>query len=217
MTRTSTLTMTMMAVDLSAVVDVWRSKDLTSVTNAAPHGRVASLLRKNNGGGAARSAEGGPVGVSPTGGPRGLAAALSIDEQRELFDALAEDLAKATLWDAPAGPLAEALAAIAKVAKHPELEASTLEASKHWAYPPELLDQPFVDRSDRRGGLLIWLSDPALVTAAQKAAERVLELPPGSFKAQDPALQRDLLETLASVLAKAARPGFSLVALRDQG
>jgi hypothetical protein len=138
----------------------------------------------------------------------------SFDEQRVKFDTLTEEMAEAWLWDVPSGPLVEAWKTIATIAKRPELELARLEEAAPHAYPPELLDAPFVERSDRRHGLVIWLSEPSVIGTAASAVERALALPAGSFKTQDPALWRDLLENLAPVLRAAGRAGYSLVAHR---
>jgi hypothetical protein len=177
-------TLSLFAVDLAQASDIHRRGAHADVLVRAPHGRTASLLS----------------GDEP--------------HPRELFDAVVEDLAAASLFDAPAAILAEAFASLAKVTRRPELELKAMEAHAAPAYPAELLDTPFVERSDAHSGLVILLGDPAPLEAAALGVKRALDLPLGAFETKDPALWRDLLESLQPVLLAASSGGRSLTAQR---
>ncbi len=189
--------LSLFTLDLPAACDAWRTRPLDRVTRVAPRGRVACLIA----GGDLDAAKSGEQAFATAPGER----------RRAAFDALAEDLAVAWLWDIPGAALVEALAALARLAGRSALELH-LDAAQP-AYPTELLDEPFVERPDSRQGLFIWLSDPSVIKAGASALARAKDLPAGSFRAADPALWRDILDGLTPVF-QAARPGFTVAALQ---
>jgi hypothetical protein len=189
-------TITLLTVDLPAACEAWRSRPLERVARVAPRGRIDCLLAKKELDGAKPAAQ--------------ALVAAGPDQKRAAFDALAEDLAVAWLWDAPAAALGESLSAVAKLAGRSQLEFHLYAAQP--AYPAELLDEPFVERPESQQGLFIWLSDPSVIKAGMSALARAKDLPAGSFRSADPVLWRDLVDGLTPIF-HAARPGFTVAAL----
>jgi hypothetical protein len=189
-------TISLFTLDLPTACDAWRTRPLDRLARNAPRGRVACLL-----------AGGGVDGARPC---EQAFSTAPPERRRAAFDAVAEDLAVAWLWDAPAVSLVEALASMARLAGRSAIELQVDAAQP--AYPAELLEDPFVERPDSRQGLFIWLSDPSAIKSAASALSRAKDLPAGSFRSTDPILWRDLLDGLAPLL-QAARPGFTVAAL----
>jgi hypothetical protein len=147
------MTITVHGVDLAEVERRWRTQTVADFVRARPGGRVATL-------GAGRGAFAG----------------------RELFEALVEDLACASLHDAPFGALADVCERLGRIARSPALDLATL-AGARLAFP-----------GDRDGALVVWLAGADREAAARAAAEAVAS-PRGSD------FGRELLEVLVPVLA----------------
>jgi hypothetical protein len=200
----SSATLSLFALDLTAVTTAWNKTKLDELARARPDSRVAAMLSA-------------PLGGHIVDGGRPAAEALAAvpaPDARAVFDALAEDHAVAGVWDAPADVVSEVFAALARVSRRRDLVLTALEAEAQFSYPTQLLEEPFVDSADARGGLVTLLADPARLEAALQATREALGLPEGSFISISPALFHELLEELLTVLEKATRPGLALVVQR---
>lgn len=199
-----TATITLFGVDLARVHEAWRTRTIDRLIGERPRGRIASLLA-------------GPLdGVVVDGGrpaPAALAG-VSPESRRAIFDALVEDLAEVALFDTPAPVLTDVFGAIARLSGREALLAPRLEAAAAAAYPSELLQEPFVQDASSGGGLVAWISDPALASVAHAAARKAVDLPAGAFPTAEPTIFYDVADALVPVLAIAARVGGALVALR---
>lgn len=205
MTATDVRTISLHAANLGAVIQDFRTRPLDHFLTKAPRGRLAAVLSA-------------PLDGVIVDGSRVAAKALAgvgALGRRAIFDALVEDLALASVFDAAAPALAEVMAAAAKLAGREELAAARLDADAAPAYPPELLaDAPGAVAQDNRIGLVTWLSDATLAGAAAVAVRKLLEHPPDAFPSADPSLFRDLAESLVPVFRHAATAGHAVVAQR---
>ena len=199
---TASPTCTLLALDLAAVTEAWRSSALDTLCAARPGGRLAALL--------AAPVEGVIIDCKRT--AAAALAPVTLGERREVFDALAEDLALAALFDAPAEALAVVLGALGRLAKRTDLGLAGDEA---FAYPDDLLEDPGVQSSDRSGGLTTWLSGPPQIPAALAALPEALAAADTAWPGLDPRLARDLLEALAPLLRAAEKPAVVIVARRE--
>jgi len=205
-------TVTLLAVRLEAVREAWLKESIARAAAAYPRGRLAAMA--------------GPPAAPPLDAldaldraepPARLLLSLGPPKARHIWDALLEDRAAAALYDAPSLTLAEVFAAIAKVAGRRELESMHLDQSAEPAYPPELLEPAGASGPMSVGGrisYLVWLG-AAEAAKARTALASALTLPVGAFTTQEPALFRDIAESLQPVLDAAARPRHSLVATRS--
>ncbi len=205
-------TTTLYAVRLEAVREAWTGETIQHARAAAPRGRLAALI--------------GPPATPPFDHlddvdrgqpPARLMLSLTLPNARRLWDALLEDRAVAALYDAPALTLAEVFAAIASVSHRRELDSMRLDQAAEPAYPPELLEPAGASGPMSVGGhitYVVWMG-PAEAATARTALASASTLPVGSFPTQEPALWRDLAESLLPVLEAAARPRHSLVATRS--
>jgi hypothetical protein len=199
---------TLLVVDEAGLARSFRDQTLDDLVTARPRGRVAAVCSA-------------PIDGMVVDGSRPAAQALAAASpagRRRVWDALIEDLSLASLWDAPATTLSEVFAAIAKVAHRDELAASRLDGRGDPAYPLDMLEAPGASGPISVGGkvgYVRWLDDPTLASAAAAAANQAASLPPGAFPTADPALWRDLLDSIAALLAAAAQPERALLASRD--
>ena len=205
-------TVTLFAVRMEAVREAWLKEPIARAAGAFPRGRLAAMA--------------GPPATPPLDRldqldraepPAKLTLALSPVQTRQIWDALLEDRAVAALYDAPSLTLAEVFATIARVAGRRELDTMHLEQAAEAAYPPELLEPPGASGPMSVGGrisYIVWMG-AAEAAVAKNALAGALSLPVGAFPTQEPALWRDLAESLLPVLDAAARPRHSLVATRS--
>jgi hypothetical protein len=195
-----TAVITLYGVNLAAAHQAWAGSSLDGLALVRPRGRVAALLQ----------APGVPVDLEQPGAT--ALAAAKPEKRRAFFDALVEDLAAATLHDAPAGVLLDVFSIVARLAGREELTLARLERAASAAYPADLVDGSLP--GDGATSLAAWIADPATAALALAGVKKALALPPNSLVRTDAALFGDLLEALAPVLEAGSRAGHAVLAAR---
>jgi hypothetical protein len=205
---TAARALTLLTIAPEEVLNAWRGQALDALARLRPRGRLAALLAEPLDGMIVDGGQPASRALAPFGAP----------SQRRVWDALLEDLAIAGLHDAPATTLSEVFAALVKLSGREGLAAARLDGAAEPAYPEALLEPPGASGPVSVGGKLgfvVWIDDEVTARAALDAARKALSLPPGAFASADPAMWRDLAETLVDVLAAAAHPGRALLASRE--
>ncbi len=166
---------TLHAVDLEQAGSSFRRRPLNQLIDALPRGRVAAVCA------------GLDVDLFRPAGE-------SKKHRRKLFEAIVEDHARASLWDAPREAFDEALILV-----------DLGDPSGASAYPADI--------GDASPGLLsIWCADTGLISAAAERIPEALAALPGQLVTTDPALVHDVLEELGKLLQEASKPGVWLIA-----
>ncbi len=172
-------TITIHAVDLEQAGSSFRRRPLNQLIDSLPRGRVAAVCA------------GLDVDLFRPAGE-------SKKHRRKLFEAIVEDLAKASLWDTPREAFDEAVHLV-----------DLGDASGASAYPADIGDggSPSI--------LAIWCADNEIIQAAAGKVPDALAALPGQLVTTDPALVHDVLEELAKLLKEASHPGVWLLAEGD--
>lgn len=180
-------------VDLEAVRQAWEKRTLDAHVTAQPRGRVACLLS-------------GPVAGVVVDGHRPPILALHglpAEPRRELYHALIEDLARASLHDVAEDALNAALAVIARVSGRHELALDRLR--KH-----------ATAHADGLGGT-VWSIDPSVLAAARNVAcdpsLRDADLPEARVAGVERSHIQDVLDSLAVLLHALGESSVSLIAV----
>jgi hypothetical protein len=188
-------TLSLHVVDLAAVNQAWEGKSLDALISAAPRGRVACLLS-------------GPVGGVVVDGRRPAAQAVPAAQRRDMFEAMVEDLAVASIHDVPEDGLNAVLAVIARVSGKHDLALDRLRKRSSPA-------SPVLTDADGRS-CAVWSVDTPVLEAARAVVDdaslRDADLPEARVAGVDKSHIHDVLDALGPIFVALSTPGVSLVA-----